>query len=209
MNLRIFLRVGAAAALALGLALIAPAPALAQAKPPAAARAAPLRGQLLLPEFATLADHASEVINVTLDQRLLGMGCRFLSTENPEEAKVKKVCTGLHGIFVRHFTFETDFAYPKADIDKVRRQLSAPGWSQMVNVRSKKEKADVDVYVLIEGDKAQGLSIIASQPREFTIVNIVGSIDLEQLHQLSNFGVPDLEIEADKKSITKVPPKKN
>ena len=209
MNVRISLRVCAAAAIALGLGLAATRPALAQAKPSAAARPAPLRGQLLLPEFAALADHASEVVNVTLDQRLLGMGCKFLSTEDPEQAKVKKVCTGLHGIFVRHFTFDGDFAYPKADIDKVRRQLSAPGWSQMVNVRSKKEKTDVDVYVLIEGEQAQGLSIIASQPREFTIVNIVGSIDLEQLHDLSNFGVPDLEIEADKKGSTKMPPKKD
>lgn len=184
---------------------LAPPVVLAQA----AARPAPIRGQLQLPEFAALADKASEVVNVTLDSRLLGMGCRFLSTEDPEEAKVKKLCMGLHGIFVRHFTFDGDFAYPKADIDAVRRQLNAPGWSQMVNVRSNKEKANVDVYVLIEGDKAQGLSIIASEPREFTIVNIVGSIDLEQLHDLKNFGVPDLEIETDKKSFTKVPPKKD
>jgi hypothetical protein len=123
------------------------------------------------------------------------MGCRFLDPKDPEQAEARKLCTGLRGIFVRHFTFDSDFAYPKADIDKVRRQLNGPGWSQMVNVRSKKDKADVDVYVLIDGDKAQGLSIIASQPREFTIVNIVGSIDLEQLHDLSRFGVPDLEIE--------------
>jgi hypothetical protein len=187
------------------LCLMSPAFTAAQTN----ANSAPLRGQLRLPEFATLADKASEVVNVTLDSRLLGMGCRFLSTEDPEEAKVKKLCTGLHGIFVRHFTFDNDFAYPKADIDAVRRQLSGPGWSQMVNVRSNKDKADVDVYVLIDGDKAQGLSIIASEPREFTIVNIVGSIDLEQLHDLKNFGVPDLELESDKKSFTKTPPKKN
>ena len=190
MNASKILRAFAAAAT---LCLAAPALAQAQARP--AQAAAPLRGQLLLPEFTALADSASEVVNVTLDSRLLGMGCRFLSTEDPEEAQVKKLCTSLRGIFVRHFTFDSDFAYPRAEIDRVRRQLNGPGWSQMVNVRSKKEKSDVDVYVLIEGEKAQGLSIIASEPREFTIVNIVGSIDLEQLHDLSRFGVPDLEIE--------------
>ena len=207
MNVRISLRVFA---FATALWLAAPSPALAQAqpKPQPAAKPVPLRGQLLIPEFATLADKADEVVNVTLDSQLLGLGCRFLSTEDPEEAQVKKVCTSLRGIYVRHFTFANDFTYPKADIDAVRRQLNAPGWSQMVNVRSKKDKADVDVYVLIDGDKAQGLSIIASEPREFTIVNIVGNIDLEQLHDLSRFGVPDLELESDKKSFTKVPPKK-
>lgn len=187
-----------ATALVLGLG----APAITQAQTKAAS-AAPLRGQLLLPEFAALADKASEVVNVTLDQRLLSMGCRFLNVDDPEQAEFRKVCTGLRGIFVRHFTFDKDFAYPKADIDSVRRQLNGPGWSQMVNVRSNKANTNVDVYVLIDGEKAQGLSIIASQPREFTIVNVVGSIDLEQLHDLKNFGVPDLEIE--KKDAPKKP----
>ena len=168
--------------------------ALAQSKPPA-----PLRGQLLLPDFAALTDKASETVNVTLDHNLLGIGCRFLNGQTPEEIQAKQVCTSLRGIYVRHFTFDKDFAYPKGDIDKIRRQLSAPGWSQIVGAKSKKENTDVDVFVLVDGEKASGLSIIASQPREFTIVNVVGSIDLEQLHNLKNLGVPDLEIESSPK----------
>ncbi|HEU5134552.1 MAG TPA: hypothetical protein VFU13_05350, partial [Steroidobacteraceae bacterium] len=63
-------------------------------------------------------------------------------------------------------------------------------------------------FVLIDGEKAQGLAIIASEPREFTIVNIVGNIDLEQLHDLEgNFGVPDLEIETGKKPAAAEKPK--
>jgi hypothetical protein len=163
------------------------------------ATAEKLRGKLNLPEFAALADKASESVNVTLEPSLLGMACRFLSTEDPEEAKAKKLCTSLRGIYVRHYTFDSDFAYPKADIEGLRRQLAAPGWSRIVGAVSKKENTNVDVFVLIDGEKAQGLSIIASQPREFTIVNVVGSIDLEQLHELKNLGVPDLEIESSKK----------
>lgn len=202
MNPCLYLRV-----IALAMAGWLAAPTFAQAQ--TSATAAPLHGQLKLPEFSALARKASEVVNVNFDPRLLGMACRFLSSDDPEEAQVKKLCAGLRGIFVRHFTFDDEFAYPKADIDAVRRQLNAPGWSQMVNVRSNKEKSDVDVYVLIEGDQARGLSIIASEPREFTIVNIVGSIDLEQLHDLKSLGVPDLEIETDKKSFTKAPVKKD
>jgi hypothetical protein len=159
-------------------------------------RVALTRGKLQLPDFATLTDKATETVNVTLDSRLLGMACRFLDSNEPEEAQARKFCTSLKGIYVRHFTFDKDYVYPKADIDRLRRQLATPGWSQIVGARSKKENTDVDVYVLIEGDKAAGLSIIASQPREFTIVNIVGSIDLEQLHELEGqLGVPELEIE--------------
>jgi hypothetical protein len=48
-----------------------------------------------------------------------------------------------------------------------------------------------------------GLAIIAAEPREFTIVNIVGSIDLEDLHKLEGkFGVPNLDIQAGKKPDT-------
>jgi hypothetical protein len=169
-------------------ALMLTGPAFAQTK-----------GQLQLPDFTALTDKASESVTVRLDSNLLGIASRWLNSDDPEQAKAKKLVSSLTGIQVRHFTFDQDYTYPKGDIDAVRRQLSAPGWSQIVGARSKKENTDVDVFVLISGDKAQGLAIIASEPREFTIVNIVGNIDLEQLHDLEgNFGVPDLDIETGK-----------
>ena len=86
------------------------------------------------------------------------------------------------------------------DVEGVRRQLTGPGWSQIVTAKSQKAQTNVDVFVLVDNGKARGLGIIASEPREFTIVNIVGNIDLEQLHDLEgNFGVPNLEIETGKK----------
>jgi hypothetical protein len=184
MNARVLICLGA---------LLLSGTAFAQSRP------APVRGQLLLPDFAALTNKASETMNVTLDHNLLGMVCRFLNGTTPEEIQAKKVCTSLRGVYVRHFTFDTDFAYPKGDIDALRRQLAAPGWSQIVGAKSKKENTDVNVFMLVDGEKASALSIIASQPREFTIVNIVGSIDLEQLHNLKNLGVPDLDIEAARK----------
>jgi hypothetical protein len=172
-------------------ALLLAAPAFAQVK-----------GQLRLPEFAALADKASESVNVTLDSTLLSMGCRFLNAEDPEQAGAKKVCTGLSGIYVRSYKFDSDFAYPRADVEGVRRQLSGPGWSRIVEARSNKEKTNVDVFILVDNGKAKGLGIIASEPREFTIVNIVGSIELEDLHDLEGkFGVPNLEIETVRKKV--------
>lgn len=167
-----------------------------------------LKGQLLLPEFASLTNKATESVAVTLDSTLLGMGCRFLSAEDPEEADVKKLCNGLKGIYVRSYTFDSDFAYPKADVDSVRKQLSGPGWSRIVEARSTKDQTNVDVFVLVDNGKAMGLGIIASEPREFTIVNIVGNVDLEQLHSLEGkFGVPKLELETAPKKVPTPEPK--
>lgn len=157
-------------------------------------------GLLKLPEFRGLEEKATESVTITLDKALLGLAGRFLNAEEPDDAAVKEVIQGLTGVYVRSFTFDSDFVYQKSDVDRVRQQLSAPGWQRLVEVRSRKSSSDVDVYMSMEGDKVRGLAIIASEPRELTIVNIVGSVDLQKLHQLEGrFGVPKLEIEAGKK----------
>ena len=138
-------------------------------------------GQLKLPDFEGLSDKASEVVTITLNPALLGLATRFLDPAKPEDAAVREAVAGLKGIYVRSYKFDQDFAYPKADVDMVRKQLGAPGWQRLVEVRSRKEQQNVDIYILVEQEKANGLAIIASQPREFTIVNVVGTIDPEQI----------------------------
>jgi Domain of unknown function (DUF4252) len=156
---------------------------------------------LKLPSFDALADKASDVVTITLDPSLLGLATRFLDPSKPEDAAARDVIRGLRGIYVRSFTFDTDFAYPVSDVEAVRKQLAAPGWQRLVETRSRKEQTHVDIYLSVEGNQATGLAIIASEPREFTIVNIVGAIDLAKLHKIEGqFGIPKLELEQTPKS---------
>ena len=156
-------------------------------------------GQLRLPNFDRLADKASESVSITLDPALLGLAARFLDPAKPQDAAAKEAIRGIKGIYVRSYKFDEEFAYPKADVEMVRKQLTAPGWQQLVEVRSRKEQQHVDIYILVEQERANGLAIIASQPREFTIVNIVGSVDMRKLHELEGqFGIPKLELEEKK-----------
>src|SRR5262245_34694785 len=90
------------------------------------------KGQLKIPEFNGLADKASESVVVTLDSQILGLAAQLLNTNDPEEAAAKELVRSLTGIYVRNFTFDSDYDVPKADIEGVRKQLTAPGWSQMV-----------------------------------------------------------------------------
>jgi hypothetical protein len=155
----------------------------ALAAPPAA---------LKLPSFDALAAKATESVNVTLDSAALGLAASFLS-DDPEDAAARELIRGLKGIYVRSYTFDTDFAYPIADVDAVRKQLLPPGWQQVLAVRNTKEGSHVDIWLSVDQGLANGLAIIASEPREFTIVNIVGSIDLKKLHRLEGkFGIPRL-----------------
>ena len=45
------------------------------------------------------------------------------------------------------------------------------------------------------GAEISGLAVLAADPKEITVVNIVGPVDLEKLTELEgNFGVPELGI---------------
>ena len=165
---------------------------------PALACAAP-NPKLAMPEFAGLAQKATESVTITLDTALLTMAGKFLDGNDPQDAATKEVIKGLRGIYVRSYTFDKDSAYQQADIDAVRSQLSAPGWTRLVETRSRKTRANVDIYIMIDKDQAVGLALIASEPRQFTIVNIIGAIDLDKLHKLEGqFGVPKLDIDLSK-----------
>lgn len=155
--------------------------------------------RLLLPEFSALAKKATESVTITLDPALLSMAARFLDSNDPQDAATKDIIKGLQGIYVRSYTFDQDFAYKESDIDAVRNQLNAPGWNRLVETRSRKTHANVDIYIMVDNNRAIGLALIASEPRQFTIVNIIGAIDLDKLHKLEGqFGVPKLDVDLPK-----------
>jgi len=145
-----------------------------------------------------LAAAASDTVDLSLDTGLLALAARFMGDKDAEEARVKAMLTGLKGVYVRSYEFGADGAFGQADVEMIRRQLSAPGWSRMAGVRSKRDRADVDVYLWLDGDRIGGLGILATEPRRFTVVNIVGSIDLDQLRGLEGFGLPRLDLEKDR-----------
>jgi hypothetical protein len=159
---------------------------------PSLAFAAP-NPRLVLPQFKDLADKATQSVSITMDPALLGLAARFMDAANAQDAAVMDIIKGLQGIYVRSYTFDRDGVYQSSDVDEIRKQLAAPGWSRVVETRSKKTHADVDIYLMTQGKQVLGLALIASEPREITIVNIVGAIDLDKLHKLEGqFGVPKL-----------------
>jgi hypothetical protein len=155
-------------------------------------------GKLSLPDFRALTPRATDSVSITLDAALLGLAARFLDSSDPEDAAVRDMITRVKGIYVTSYSFAKDFVYPADGIDAVRRQLAAPGWQRIVEVHSGKEHSAVDIYICQVQRETRGLAIIATEPHEFTIVNIVGSIDLEKLHKLEgHFGIPKIRTSPD------------
>lgn len=145
-----------------------------------------------------LAAKASQTIDVNIDERLMRIAAKVLSDLDADEKEIKKLVTGLKGIYVKSFEFDNDGQYAAADVEPIRTQLRAPGWSRLVNVNSRKE-GSLEVYLLLNGEVIGGLAVLHTDDRELTVVNIVGPVDLDKLAKLEGqFGVPDLGIESQK-----------
>jgi len=150
------------------------------------ALAAAQDARLKLPEFKTFAGKATESVNISLSPWLLRMAGAFIDEKDEDSAATKHLLAGIKSIEIRSYQFATDFAYSAADIDGVRSQLSGPGWNQLMQVHHRDQSEDVDMYVLIENNVTKGFALVASQPRQFTIINIVGSINVEDLPKLQS-----------------------
>ncbi|MCI0491282.1 MAG: DUF4252 domain-containing protein [Blastocatellia bacterium] len=156
--------------------------------------------KLKLDHLDKLAEKADQSIDINLDGVTLSLAEKALSsTRSPEEAVIKELVKQLKGIYVKRFEFEQEGQYAEADIAPLREQLSAPAWSRIVGVRSKRKGENIEVYAMAEGEKMIGLAVIAIEPKELTIVHIVGPVDLEKLIEVARyFGMPGLEFEKPK-----------
>ena len=141
-----------------------------------------------------LSQKAEESVDITLDGPLLKMAGRFLSDKDQDEAKVKKLVAKLDGIYVRCYQFAEDGAYDRADVESVRSQLQAPAWGRVVGVKSKRDGENVDVYLKVpSSNELGGLVIIVAGPRELAFINIVGTIQPEDVVDLSgHFNIPGM-----------------
>ncbi len=146
-----------------------------------------------------LATRANETVDVNIDERLILLAAKLFDEKDEDQAQIKKLVVGLKGIYVKSFEFDNDNEYSNADVETIRAQLRSPAWTRLVNVISKRE-GNVEVYVSLAGADVNGVTVISAEPRELTVVNIVGPVDLEKLAKLEgNLGIPDLGIKSSKK----------
>ena len=113
-----------------------------------------------------LAAKAAEVVDVTLDGKMLEFAGKFLSNKDPDEAKAKALLGGLKGIYVKSFEFDKEGEYSPADVEAIRSQLKTPGWTRIVGVVSRRDGENADIFIKSEGDKLGGLVILAAEPKE-------------------------------------------
>jgi hypothetical protein len=147
-------------------------------------------------KFDQLAPKASKTVEVNLDGNMLNFVKNFLSDDKKDEAEAKRIIGKLKGIYVRKLEFERDGEYNQADIEALRKQFTGPGWQKMVEVREKGNKGEnTGIYIKTDGKDMSGLVVLSFEPRELTLVNIVGVIDPSELRALGGkAGIPNLNL---------------
>lgn len=154
--------------------------------------------RLRISDLDRLESRAAQVVDVSIDERLLQIAVKFLNPKDPDQAKIKELVSGLKGVYVKSYDFDKPDEYSLADVASINSQLKAPGWSRMVGIRSTRDRQNIEVHTMLIGDKIGGIAVIATEATQLTVVNIVGPIDLEKLAALEgNFGIPKFEIKRD------------
>jgi hypothetical protein len=137
-----------------------------------------------------LADKAAQTVTVSLNGSLLQIASRFLSSEDPDQAQIKKLVAGLKGVYVRNFEFDKAGEYQASDLEPIRSQLRDPKWKKIVEVRG---RDNAEVLLRQENENViSGLAVIVAEAKELTVVYIDGPVDMDGLSKLAgNFGIPE------------------
>jgi hypothetical protein len=165
-----------------GLALIAPA--LAQQNPSPAPSPLPLP----TPLEKELAAKAANVTEVTLGKNMLDFAAKFMDGKDKDQAAAQQLIQGLDGIYVRDYEFDKEGEYSMDDIEKLRQAIETPEWTPMVRDRERKGAEMTDVMVKMVNGETKGMFILSAEPKELSIVLILGNIRMDQLGMLKGLG---------------------
>ena len=143
--------------------------------------------KLNLKNLEKLSSKAANVTDVSLDGAMLQLAAQAMDADkdaDKDEKQAKEFISKLKGVYVKVFEFDKDNQYSSQDVESIRAQLQTPGWERAVNVREEKSHEITEVYFMKEGGAIVGLAVLVAEPRELTVVNVVGPINLVKLGAL-------------------------
>jgi len=174
----------------------------------AAMLAAPLMAQTTpLPDpppvEKAIAERASNVTEVTLGKNMLAFAAKIMNGKNVNDAEVRHLIENLDGIYVREYEFDKEGQYSKDEVDQLRKYFETSDWSPVVRERERKSGESTDVMIKLVNGESHGLFILETEPKELTIVLILGPIHMDDLGKLKGIGglgpLGDLSVNIDSK----------
>jgi hypothetical protein len=135
-----------------------------------------------------LAARAANVTEVTLGKNMLGFAAKFMNGKDQDEATTRRLIENLDGIYVRSYEFDKDGQYSMDDIQKLRAYFETSEWSPIVRERERRTGETTDVLVKMVNGETHGMFILSAEPKELTIVLILGPVRMEDLGKLKGIG---------------------
>jgi hypothetical protein len=135
-----------------------------------------------------LAAKASNVTEVTLGKNMLGFAAKFMDKKDPNDVAAQQLIENLDGIYVRDYEFDKEGEYSAEDVDKLRQSFETSEWTSIVREREKKSGESTDVMMKMVNGQSQGMFVLSAEPKELTVVLILGPIRMDQLSALSGLG---------------------
>jgi hypothetical protein len=131
-----------------------------------------------------LAARASNVTEVTLGKNMLGFAAKVMNGKDKDEASTRQLIEGLDGIYVREYEFDKEGEFSADEVEQLRKYFETSEWSPMVHERDRKNNESTDVMVKLVNGESHGMFILDAEPKELTIVLILGPIRMDELGEL-------------------------
>jgi hypothetical protein len=135
-----------------------------------------------------LAARASDVTEVTLGKNMLAFASKFMNGKDEDEAATRHLIEGLDGIYVREYEFDKENQVSPEEIEQLRKYFETSEWSPIVRERERKNNETTDIMIKQVNGETRGMFILEVEPKELTIVLILGPIRMEDLGKLSHIG---------------------
>jgi hypothetical protein len=133
-----------------------------------------------------LAARASDVTEVTLGKNMLAFASKFMNGKDEDEAATRKLIEGLDGVYVREYEFDKEGQISADEIEKLRQYFETSDWTPIVREREKRSGETTDVMMKVVNGENKGMFILEVEPKELTIVLILGPIHPEDIGKLTH-----------------------
>jgi hypothetical protein len=138
-----------------------------------------------------LAARASDVTEVTLGKNMLAFAAKFMHDKDEDEDGVRHLIQNLDGIYVREYEFDKEGQYSPDQLDQLRKAFESPEWAPIIREHSRKSGENTEVLMKSVNGESKGLFILSAEPKDLTIVLILGPIrpeELGELHGIAGLG---------------------
>jgi hypothetical protein len=123
-----------------------------------------------------LAARASDVTEVTLGKNMLAFAAKILNGKNDDDAEARHL--------IREYEFDKEGQFSADEVDQLRKYFETSEWTPIVKSRERKNSESADVMVKLVNGESHGIFILNVEPKELTIVLILGPIHPDQLGEL-------------------------